>query len=48
VAVSPGVHGRVHGSAPGACFHCGRHGHWASRCRFRTDYAGRPLWRPRR
>jgi hypothetical protein len=43
VALSPGVHGRVHGSAPKGCFHCGRHGHWATRCRARTDYAGRRL-----
>ncbi|HEY8210250.1 MAG TPA: HNH endonuclease signature motif containing protein [Myxococcaceae bacterium] len=42
-AVSPGVHGRLHGNFPRACFICGHMGHWAEDCYARRDYAGRLL-----
>lgn len=43
VAVTPGVHGRLHGRHPNACFRCGRSGHWTRHCYARRDYAGRWL-----
>lgn len=43
VAITPGVHGRLHGRSPDACFICGRRDHWADSCRERKDYAGRWL-----
>ena len=43
VAIVPGIHGRLHGNFPDACFICGRPGHWAQDCYAKTDYAGNPL-----
>jgi HNH endonuclease/GAG-polyprotein viral zinc-finger len=43
VAITRGVHARLHGRYPDACYRCGREGHWVEDCRYKTDYAGKPL-----
>ena len=43
VAVTPTVHGILHGRDPDACFRCGRSGHWASDCRYKRDVSGKAI-----
>lgn len=43
VAIPRGVHGRLHGRFPNACYRCGREGHRVENCYAQTDYAGTPL-----
>lgn len=43
VAVTPSVHGRLHGWASNACYKCGRTNHWVEECYAKTDYTGKPL-----
>lgn len=40
VAITRGIHGRIHGKYPDACFRCGLDDHWANKCEEDVDYAG--------
>ncbi|NPC70048.1 HNH endonuclease [Corallococcus exiguus] len=40
VAITRGIHGRLHGNFPDACFRCGNDSHWAEKCYAKKDYAG--------
>lgn len=43
VAITRGIHSRIHGNHPAACFRCGLDGHWAIDCEETEDYAGNPI-----
>jgi len=43
VAVTRGVHGRLHGRSSDACFRCGHPSHWVRDCYAKKNYAGRRL-----
>jgi|GEM_PF-2566406 len=40
VAITRGIHGRLHGNFPNACFRCGHDSHWVAKCYAERDYAG--------
>lgn len=40
VAITRGIHGRIHGNFPNACFRCGNDSHWATDCYAKKDYSG--------
>jgi hypothetical protein len=40
VAITRGIHGRLHGNFPKACFRCGYDSHWVADCYAERDYAG--------
>jgi len=42
VGLTTPMHARIH-QEPGACFRCGRTGHRAAGCHYKTDFKGRPL-----
>lgn len=39
VAITRGIHGRIHGRHPNACFRCGHDNHKVAECYARYDYA---------
>ena len=43
VAITRGIHGRIHGNHPNACFRCGHDTHWVADCYAKKDYAGNPI-----
>ncbi|NNC17654.1 HNH endonuclease [Corallococcus exiguus] len=47
VAITPGIHARIHARIGEVCFRCGHVGHWYEGCYAKRDYAGIriPEWR---
>src|SRR5690242_3578341 len=43
VAITRGIHGRIHGNYPNACFRCGHDAHWVADCYAKKDYANNPI-----
>ncbi|WP_309887458.1 HNH endonuclease signature motif containing protein [Archangium sp.] len=43
VAITRGIHRRIHGKHPNACFRCGYVSHQVAKCRAESDYAGNPI-----
>ncbi|QDE90142.1 hypothetical protein BHS06_14895 [Myxococcus xanthus] len=46
VAITRGIHGRIHSGIGEVCFRCGHVGHWYEDCYAKRDYAGNeiPAW----